>query len=193
MMLGARLGAWAPRGAPLPYDRPIEWIKGDGKAYIALPIAPQQVDSVECEVRFVEVSGSQVVFGAAVPNIWITNGLIRFNSNNTFNVLNKVSDRFVKVIVSYEYASYDGTPLVRTQSQWVEATKSIYLFAVNGRTDLRGLMYLKSFKWLRNGEVIFDGVPVAKIVDGVDTGFIYDKVSGEMFGNAGTGAFVIPT
>lgn len=43
------------------------------------------------------------------------------------------------------------------------------------------------FKLLRNNVLIFDGIPVR-----VGTvGYMYDRVSGQLFGNDGTGAFTL--
>ena len=34
MMEAVRNGAWAKSGKPLPYDAEVEWIRGDGSAYV---------------------------------------------------------------------------------------------------------------------------------------------------------------
>jgi hypothetical protein len=40
---------------------------------------------------------------------------------------------------------------------------------------------------LKNGTIVRDFIPVRK----GDVGYMYDRVSGQLFGNAGTGAFVL--
>ena len=46
-------------------------------------------------------------------------------------------------------------------------------------------MRLYSLQWKRSGDLLFDLVPVRD--NGV--GYLYDKVSGELFGNDGSGSF----
>ena len=59
------------------------------------------------------------------------------------------------------------------------------LFKTGGESGLIPFI-LYSFQWRRNGDLLFDLIPVRK--NGV--GYLYDKVSGELFGNAaGSGSF----
>ena len=46
---------------------------------------------------------------------------------------------------------------------------------------------IASFSWRRNGELTLDFIPVRL----GNIGYMYDRVSGEFFGNQGTGAFII--
>ena len=89
----------------------------------------------------------------------------------------------------------DGTKLTRstTGGNISDATltqRKIYLFAVNkedpiGNTSKIQLAWFKLSD--KNNNLIFDMIPVR-----VGTvGYMYDKVSGELFGNAGTGNFVL--
>ena len=55
-----------------------------------------------------------------------------------------------------------------------------------GKKNLARTRIMK-FESIRNGEKVADIIAVRK--DGV--GYMYDRVSGQLFGNAGTGAFVI--
>ena len=61
----------------------------------------------------------------------------------------------------------------------------VYNYSVNSTTGWQAKVF--SAKVYVNDELVFDGIPVRK--DGV--GYLYDKVSGLLFGNEGTGSFVI--
>ena len=65
----------------------------------------------------------------------------------------------------------------------------MYLLAVN---DIHGASYqnkvhLYSFSIEKSGEKIIDLIPVRKR----SIGYMYDRVSGQLFGNQGTGDFII--
>ena len=68
--------------------------------------------------------------------------------------------------------------------------RPIYLFAVNDRDTIVNTSKLQIY-WFKlrteTGQLIFDMIPVSK--NGV--GYMYDRVSGRLFGNAGSGQFVL--
>jgi hypothetical protein len=68
---------------------------------------------------------------------------------------------------------------------------NIYLFAFNyngeGSTWRPAKMKLYSCKITDNGTVVRDFIPVRV----GQTGYMYDKVSGQLFGNSGTGSFIL--
>ena len=55
----------------------------------------------------------------------------------------------------------------------------------NGTITAATQMTLYSFKIWKNGVFVRDYIPVRKGT----VGYLYDRVSGKLFGNAGTGAF----
>lgn len=66
---------------------------------------------------------------------------------------------------------------------------TIALFGVKNNSSM-GSKYAQTIYWCKiryKGELVRDMVPVE--VDGV--GYMYDKVSGELFGNLGTGTFIL--
>lgn len=66
---------------------------------------------------------------------------------------------------------------------------NIALFGVYNNSAM-GYKYAQTIYWCKiryKGELVRDMVPVE--VDGV--GYMYDKVSGELFGNLGTGSFIL--
>lgn len=71
----------------------------------------------------------------------------------------------------------------------ISSNQPIYLFAVNnnGNPAYQNKIRLFSYKITRDGEVILDLIPVR--VGSV--GYMYDRVSGRLFGNDGTGEFVL--
>lgn len=61
---------------------------------------------------------------------------------------------------------------------------SIFGYASQG---CRTYMRLYYFKWIEGEKIIFDLIPVRV----GDEGYMYDKVSGKLFGNSGTGKFIL--
>ena len=58
--------------------------------------------------------------------------------------------------------SYDGTFCSKAKLWWIQITDS-------------------------NNQLLFDGIPVRA----GQVGYLYDRVSGQLFGNSGTGSFVL--
>lgn len=67
------------------------------------------------------------------------------------------------------------------------ATAPIWVFQANNATALRGQSRVASFSIVRRGTTLRSFVPVR--VGSV--GYLFDRVSGQLFGNAGTGDFVL--
>jgi hypothetical protein len=66
------------------------------------------------------------------------------------------------------------------------STETTILFTDRANLGFGGAIYY--FKiWDESGKLVFDAIPVRV----GDVGYMYDKVSGQLFGNAGKGAFVL--
>jgi hypothetical protein len=63
----------------------------------------------------------------------------------------------------------------------------IYLFYLNGVTWGNFKARIYSFVASVNGTILRDFIPVRKGT----TGYMYDKVSGQLFGNSGSGNFIL--
>ena len=75
-------------------------------------------------------------------------------------------------------------------SDIIPVERSIYLFNVNTPTaalNRSGEYRISSFKITKNNNAILDFIPVRIN----STGYMYDKVSGQLFGNSGTDTFAL--
>ena len=66
---------------------------------------------------------------------------------------------------------------------------SYHLFGYTSEDNFfKGKLY--SAKAIQDGRLVFNGIPVKRNADGVETVGLYDTVSGQFFGNSGGGSFV---
>ena len=190
---------------PLPYDAEVEYLQGDGVARIMLD------DSYTTEKKYIGIGITEESYtgrfagaeqGRRAQYVGATSGGIeaRFNApGNSFIV----SVDGATPYKCYDYIadgvnisiSLDGNVLSSkaTTVKIPYVANKMELFAIRGTSSSTeivgtwtGLCYY--FKLVTvEGETVLDLIPVRK--DGV--GYMYDRVSGELFGNAGTGAFII--
>ena len=186
-----------------------EYLESTGTQYIDTGVIPSN-KKISAEVKF-KLNG---VFGSPSADTAGIIGSVKtdntnnfqfsvFNGNwrtkiNTFGSYNGNWDSNEHVIkLNTENGTIlDNTVIISTQYTTPgENTVSLYLGAVNynGSTvvsnniyRLKGLLYY--CKIYDNGTLVRDFIPVMGW-DG--KGYMYDKVSGQLFGNAGTGDFVM--
>ena len=197
MMLGARTAAWS--GKRLPYDAEVEWIQGDNSSWIDLGTSLYDVNNIRVyfETANESHSNNPMIFGGARfsgYNFILTmqnNGYIRYWGAGSgiavcsdrevaeyeFNLTRKNSS--TGVAIGYK----DGVETYRNDSEEItySGAGSLFLFSVAG--GLRASA-IKMKELNINGEQY---IPVR--VGSV--GCLYNKESGQMFLNSGTGAFVI--
>lgn len=202
---------WEKSSPVLPYDAQVEYLESDGGPYIDLgKTITSNTDTIEIVFAMTELSGSVLkevisVFGARKGA----------SSKNFTIICNNSADEFCVDLQNATYSTYrlthaytkdvfykihmektlrrvmyeDGTILASktNTSQNFTTAVSAYLFRFHqsGNTWPYGHSKIKSLVWKRNGADYMNLIPVRK--DGV--GYMYDKVSGNLFGNVGTGAF----
>lgn len=100
--------------------------------------------------------------------------VIVFNETNTHKVM----------VNGLEKATFDSSNF-KNQDQ----SKKIMIFATSGYEPKYGTSNTRIYwcKIRENGVLLRDFIPVRV----GDVGYLYDSVSGQLFGNAGTGSFVI--
>ena len=103
---------------------------------------------------------------------------ISYSSQTEYDVYCRISDGLM--VVNGVNCGTNDTPLE-------SMNYSTFVFCRNlaGRADRKSKMRLHSFSIVRNGERILDYIPVRKGT----VGYLYDRVSGKLFGNEGSGAF----
>lgn len=183
----------------LPYDAEIEYLESNGTQQIDTLYVPKGYDNtIETKITYLGYSNTNSWlnwFSAYVNEETDTYRIIR-NENLDTQVLvyngNKPSKGGIKIDVTvgtdYDlklYPSYllvNGTMYNFTTLRGNENTNTLHLFGGKG-TKIR----MWGFKLTKGTTVILDMIPVRK--DGV--GYMYDKVSGKLFGNVGTGSFTL--
>lgn len=205
-MLGARTAAWS--GKALPYDAEVEWI---GTPYYSNN-APQQysIDTgfvigdrndivITCDARVPRPTQWSSLFMSYVSESAQSTRVICFSGNNlTYcgyrrkaseqNMLNvDIRQRNVYRLTESQIA-INGRVYNLYQPSGPENHSPLSIFSrSNGVYSYSAERMVYSFKIeSTGGEVYFDGIPVLK--DGI--AYMYDRVSGKLFGNALDGVFM---
>lgn len=202
MMLGARTGAWG--GKPLPYLRRVEYLKSHGTEWICTGVNTKQT----LKIRSVFETNSTVsyyVYGVRFENSTITcasgssisdlhYGVARWGESARTQVVPSGLVDIIQdssgVIINGSSYSYDYKQTVIERSGY-----TMVLFAArNGPTTVASNMVGKIYYcaiW-DDDVLVRDFIPVRFTNDRGETeGAMYDRVSGQIFGNQGTGAFII--
>lgn len=177
----------------LPYDAQVEYIESNGTQYINTGV---YLDTTNFEVGY-DMLGNQLKWGfthqGSSNGTWITvesvnaffgnfSNRTTISTNNTENVIKYESTSGITVNGNFSGKTFGlGTDSI--------SSRPLFIFAMY---DFRngidyGTTKLKSFYLKNNGTLVVDMIPVRK--DGV--GYMYDRVSGQLFGNDGTGDFII--
>ena len=202
MMVGARTAAG--RGQSLPYDAEVEWIESNGEQYVLTNYIPRNVDRIIVKyILYQENHNANSIFASKFgnwddyPNYWIflkaadKYQIWAFTNYQQLNISIAYGSVYVcdfdllnKRIAVYKEGSVPTYKIIEVGVE-SENQLPIQLFP-KGKKNLARTRIMK-FEVIRNGEKVADIIAVRK--DGV--GYMYDRVSGKLFGNAGTGAFVI--
>lgn len=188
-------------GGTLPYDAEIEYLKGDGNAYINTGVVPSSDIRLTVDGWFSVTSGSNLCFGAiqsdSYPRFHLgingSNfqggvgdgkvGTTRATSTHRYNFI--IDGRDAKA-----YTTSGGTTGSFTGNS-AYPTIPIFLFARNfdgaaSNIHVFSLCSAHIYSY-STGKMLVDFIPVRVGT----TGYLYDKVSKTLFGNAGSGAFVL--
>lgn len=182
------------------YDAEVEYLQSDGIAFIDLQNQiVSSTDIIEIEFKLIKSgnvtrgvfgardSASSLNFSAIVGST--NNVIIDINNSNysTYRVNSSQSGYNNLCQLHMEQSNkkilYDNVQIVAStkSSDSFTTSGSAYLFSTNG-IDANANIALYKFKWIRNSDILFDMIPVCK--NGI--GYLYDNVSGTLFGNANT-------
>lgn len=196
-------------GSAKPYDAEVEYLESTGTQYIDTG-ATWFGDDYEIRINFFLTDSTfvshNVAFGAQdsltllalLFQISPYNGtvLVYGGSGSTDNrakydlfnlgrnnITMQLNNNVVTVTVNGTVTTYSA------QTYCVNVIPTISLFAVHQPDGYKSLarMKLYSFQLIKQGTLIRNMRPVRK----GNTGYLYDKVSGQLFGNQGTGQFII--
>ena len=190
---------------PLPYDAEVEYLEGTGTQYIDtgvyssggmvryeldfMPLVSKLREGVRQAFFGLSNSGSRW-FGVSQTTLRNRGLGIGLGSNSIWTEILPL-DRYV-VAVATGSATVNGTSVGTPGSVNVSRSGNLYLFAINCK-DANGVSTVSPQNcrvyglkiYGSGGVLVLDFIPVRK--DGV--GYMYDRVSGQLFGNNGTGAF----
>ena len=190
MMLGARTAAWS--GKPLPYDAEVEYLESMGTQWIDTGYVLSASDRIVVQAYFQtdDNMGRKLLLGVGNPKLWITSGLCRFNGDNSamINNLRKLG-AWNSISIDKDYCTCNGTAVPMSEGTFLDNSLSLWLFGANADPEalLKTNGRIASCKIYRSSALVRDYIPVRVGM----VGYMYDRVSGQLFGNSGTGAFII--
>jgi hypothetical protein len=200
-MIAARQIAFGGGGKRKPYDAEVEWIgfsvtnTGDARnTDIVIEGVEWDSFSVNIKIPFTSLIGYRSCTGG--PYIYYGCNRIGFRPERTYrggasymgiaDGISVPTDRFVlheSPSPTKLYWNIDGVeyPVARCAN-----TGGVFRVFSSEGTSTMGY-YVSSCKLFKNGETTLDLIPVRK----GNVGYMYDRVSGQLFGNQGTGEFVL--
>lgn len=190
-------------GKALPYDAEIEYLQGDGNQFINTDIVPTNTTGMSIDML------SLVTSDAYACGVRDTSGNTRFcigQHNQVYFVWGVFSAQTTGTIllqgykVHAELNMYNSRQFVysgNNQSETLSVPSSLGFTPVNkirlfgaagiNQSYMKFVGNIYSFKVTNGTNLVFDAIPVR-----VGTvGYMYDRVSGQLFGNSGTGDFVL--
>lgn len=182
--------------APESYDAEIEYLESTGTQYIDTDINCGLSTSLIVDGNYTEFM-NDVNFGSIVSSggykrfhFGLYNGKFIFGVGDQFN--NTITQDLARHLFELNgagYAKFDNTQI--TLAAYASTYKRIvlYLFARNrdGTADTFSKFKLYGCRITENDIIVRDFIPVRAGT----VGYMYDKVSGKLFGNNGTGSFTI--
>lgn len=179
----------------LPYDMQVEYLESSGTQYIDTGVYGDLNTSLEVKFNIdSSSSNSQSIAGdmtTATKSITIfegiTNAYQRFGDKTVVYQYTRGTDYVVKT--NKDGLFVNGQKIDRTTTNSFTTSGNLYLMCANGVdasiSKLIGKVYY--CKIWNNDTLVRDFIPVR-----VGTvGYMYDKVSRQLFGNSGTGDFIL--
>lgn len=184
-------------GGSLPYDAEVEYLQGDGDSHIDTGMKASGILHIKIYL---------VDFFTSALGSWPFGGRNAYN-NNAYGIYIATSTE--KLNVAYNgstsafntYSSYPSSCWVEMKSGSIKVGSTTHTFTEKTFTS----PYNVTLFGLNNGGSLVRGyVKIGKtfIYDGTtmmylipvrvgQVGYMYDKISGQLFGNAGTGSFIL--
>lgn len=192
-------------GKSLPYDAEIEYLGSSGTQYIDTGLIGDIDLNFEVTAKTNNVSSYYVILGDRASSNSRRYTLITSNSVNptqevyfTFNTsANQVTaNGSVNNVLNFRTYKKDdlkcyinGTLKGTLRTATFTTPNNVILFGMRNNGTLANLLNgaISSCKFSKNGVLLRDFIPVRV----GQIGYMYDKVSKQLFGNAGTGDFVL--
>lgn len=183
----------------LPYDAEVEWIESTGTQYIDTGIVISQTTAeVKCvfQLEFTSIPRDTTthLYIVSLPNLGVqvyTANLRMYNQYAISDIIYTGQEYLIETITTAKKRTIqinEGTVALQNFNRDISG-QHLYLlgnkeFGLNGRNSKAKHQFYKVFF---DDVLMLDLIPVRKR----NVGYMYDKVSGELFGNAGTGQFIL--
>ena len=205
MMLGARTAAWS--GKALPYDSEVEWIgKGELGNYIdtGVEVLPDTHYQIKSRLSTSSIAPENYAIGQTVLllNTCCAGAYFRYNllrigyrSNSAAGVsvdLSGINEYFADYQPNIQTISVNGNVVVKASQASVIAGGGNIAIGKRGNLEADTNTKYYYISIIVDGKLVRDLIPV-RFTDenGESEGAMYDRVSGHLYRNAGTGAFII--
>lgn len=185
-------------GETLPYDAEVEWLSNGGTAYIDTGIIPIDTPRIVINLMMSGFADTDV-FGFSsntipsfIGNLYIEGGKQSFRYYRYYST-GAVGASLLSSAEDDNWAEWDlgyickcnGITLdTLTRRSFASNTQTLYLF--KGRTINSSLVRVGATQIYDGDTLMRDFIPVRV----GQVGYMYDKVSKQLFGNIGSGAFV---
>jgi hypothetical protein len=176
------------------YDAEVEYLESDGNSYIDTGLKVSSELGILAHIQNSQDKDGWVFGGndsvgnkelSFAPKNELNQSLWRFDSYITqLNALNSASIYELSNIQNHNVLKIGESTYTATNSTF-ESQNNLSLFA-RGSGPLKGVR-IYDFKIYQNSTLVRDFIPVRIGT----TGYMYDKVSRQLFANAGTGRFVL--
>ena len=188
------------RGPALPYDSEVEYLESTGTQYIDTGVNAKQSLKVRVVFETNSTTTSYFVYGVRAGNSTITCasgfgttlGYVRWGTSAyreavPSGLVDIVQDSNGAIVNGNSY-SYSATQTVVEQSGYTMAMFAGRSSTTTVTANMVGRIY--SCQIWQNGVLVRDFIPV-RFTNGLgqSEGAMYDRVSGQLFRNSGTGAF----
>lgn len=194
VMIGNQKCSFVTEDKVLPYDAEIEYLESSGTQYIDTGVVPKTTLSVKIKYNILQLTPQNniAIFGSAINPTGMFSGKAGhiYYINNTQNALPSIPGDF-NTVLEEEYIDNTMTRngVTYTTHHIVATNTSIILFGrhMDRVIERIGGLRIYYFALYDNGVLVRNLIPVRV----GQVGYMYDKVSGQLFGNAGTGSFIL--
>lgn len=190
---------WSSAPAPLPYDAEVEYLESSGTQYIDTGIYIHCAN-VELNMRYSSFTNKYFCCGCRKSHynsaFVFSNGgtsTARYsqyfiNYGNSYKTPTCPNDSSVHTVIFTNVCKVDETTIGSFSISTQTTPNTFWLFGTNNRDGVKyGSMRIYECKIYNNNTLLIDLIPVR-----VDTiGYMYDKVTKQLFGNKGTGNFIL--
>lgn len=198
--LGSDL-VWSSTPTPPPYDAEIEYLQSSGTQYINLPMNVAKNTYFEVDMylipRYVDANKYHVMsanpyvqYEASFYSINTSTGNITYSSiignKSTSGAWGGIRDTLTHYILSTEGKTNDAGTYTALSRPLTAAITGFRLFG-SYRNTSRYSVAFKSVKITAGTTVLYN----LKAVRVGTVGYMYDTISGELFGNNGSGSFTL--